>query len=196
MISLLSSAAGARGKPTQNAFIEAFNGRLRDECLDESRRHCLTDARRVIDAWREDYNVVRPHGRLVKLPLAPFAAATISPPQRGEAVRSPQGSAPRPVAPPRDRKPHPENRQKRKCRSYRRKKTAATILRLPLLSRSAGHSGAFRVGPRRARHRPDWLAEGASAKLALAAIRYPPEPAAFRPISRAHPSVHFRCPSR
>jgi len=90
----------APGKPTQNAYIEAFNGRLRDECLNESWFHSLSDARRVIEAWREDYNTVRPHGRLGKLPPSLFAAAAISPPQRGEALRSLQGFAPRPVAPP------------------------------------------------------------------------------------------------
>jgi hypothetical protein len=46
------------------------------------------------------YNTVRPHGRLGKLPPSLFAAATISASQRGEALRSLQGSAPRPVAPP------------------------------------------------------------------------------------------------
>ena len=90
----------APGKPTQNAFIEAFNGRLRDKCLNESWFHSLSEARRVIEAWREDYNTVRPHGRLGKLPPSLFAAATISPPQRGEALRSLLGSVPRPVASP------------------------------------------------------------------------------------------------
>jgi putative transposase len=52
------------GKPIQNAFIESFNGRLRDECLNESWFVSLADARGTIEAWRIDYNVARPHGGL------------------------------------------------------------------------------------------------------------------------------------
>jgi putative transposase len=90
----------APGKPTQNAFIEAFNGRLRDECLNESWFATLADARRIIEAWRTDYNTVRPHGRLGNLPPAIYATLSASAMQRGEALRSPEGFAPRPVAPP------------------------------------------------------------------------------------------------
>ena len=52
------------GKPIQNAFIESFNGRLRDECLNESWFVSLTDAQQTIEAWRVDYNVARPHSGL------------------------------------------------------------------------------------------------------------------------------------
>lgn len=52
------------GKPVQNAFIESFNGSLRDECLNLHWFQSLADARRVIEAWREDYNTVRPHSSL------------------------------------------------------------------------------------------------------------------------------------
>ena len=52
------------GKPIQNAFIESFNGRLRDECLNEQVFVSLDDARRKIEAWRQDYNRVRPHSAL------------------------------------------------------------------------------------------------------------------------------------
>lgn len=52
------------GKPVQNAFIESFNGRLRDECLNESWFTGLADARATIAAWRKDYNEVRPHSAL------------------------------------------------------------------------------------------------------------------------------------
>lgn len=52
------------GKPIQNAFAESFNGRLRDECLNESWFVSLTDARETIEAWRVDYNVARPHSGL------------------------------------------------------------------------------------------------------------------------------------
>ena len=54
----------APGKPTQNAFAESFNGRLRDECLNEHLFDGLNDARRIIEAWRIDYNTVRPHTSL------------------------------------------------------------------------------------------------------------------------------------
>jgi hypothetical protein len=54
----------APGKPQQNAFVESFNGRLRDECLNEHVFGSLVEARRLIEAWREDYNRVRPHGSL------------------------------------------------------------------------------------------------------------------------------------
>ena len=54
----------APGKPTQNAFVESFNGRLRDECLNEHLFDSLGDARRIIEAWRIDYNTTRPHTAL------------------------------------------------------------------------------------------------------------------------------------
>lgn len=52
------------GKPTQNAFIESFNGRLRDECLNEHDFVSLIDAQRKLSDWREHYNRHRPHGSL------------------------------------------------------------------------------------------------------------------------------------
>jgi putative transposase len=52
------------GKPIQNAFAESFNGRLRDECLNESWFVSLADAKQTIEAWRVDYNVARPHSGL------------------------------------------------------------------------------------------------------------------------------------
>jgi len=51
----------APGKPVQNAFVESFNGRCRDECLNEEVFANLTEARAVIERWRRDYNEVRPH---------------------------------------------------------------------------------------------------------------------------------------
>jgi putative transposase len=48
----------------QNAFIESFNGRFRDECLNEHGFLDLADAKATIEAWRLDYNAVRPHGQL------------------------------------------------------------------------------------------------------------------------------------
>ena len=52
------------GKPVDNTFIEAFHGRMRDECLNQSWFLSLPDARRTILAWRELYNTARPHRAL------------------------------------------------------------------------------------------------------------------------------------
>jgi putative transposase len=52
------------GKPVENAFIESFNGRLRDECLNVHQFVSLDDARRKIEVWRRDYNNDRPHSSL------------------------------------------------------------------------------------------------------------------------------------
>ena len=54
----------APGKPMQNGFVESFNGRLRDECLNETLFTSLAHARFVLAAWRHDYNTVRPHSKL------------------------------------------------------------------------------------------------------------------------------------
>ncbi len=64
----------APGKPTQNAFVESFNGRLRDECLNEHLFDSLGDARRIIEAWRIDYNTTRPHTALGGLAPLTYAA--------------------------------------------------------------------------------------------------------------------------
>jgi putative transposase len=61
------------GKPVQNAYIESFNGRLRDECLNANWFTSLSDARRKIETWRQDYNEQRPHSSLNYLPPADFA---------------------------------------------------------------------------------------------------------------------------
>jgi putative transposase len=61
------------GKPVQNAYIESFNGRLRDECLNANWFTSLSDARRKIETWRRDYNEQRPHSSLNYLPPAEFA---------------------------------------------------------------------------------------------------------------------------
>ena len=64
------------GKPTDNAFntfIEAFNGRLRQECLNENWFLSLEDAREKIESWRRDYNGDRPHGSLGNLTPVEFA---------------------------------------------------------------------------------------------------------------------------
>ena len=56
------------GKPTDNAFIEAFNGRLRAECLNAHWFLTLADARKKLEDWRKDYNEVRPHGAIGNRP--------------------------------------------------------------------------------------------------------------------------------
>ncbi len=64
-----------RGKPTQNAFAESFNGRLRDECLNESWFVSLADAQATIEAWRVDYMEARPHRGLADRTPSEFARA-------------------------------------------------------------------------------------------------------------------------
>ena len=61
------------GKPAQNAYAESFNGRLRDECLNANWFTSLSDARRKIETWRQDYNQQRPHSSLDYLAPAEFA---------------------------------------------------------------------------------------------------------------------------
>lgn len=62
------------GKPSDNAFIEAFNSRLRQECLNASWFLSMVDARQRIDEWRSDYNHHRPHSALGNLTPSAFAA--------------------------------------------------------------------------------------------------------------------------
>jgi len=52
------------GRPTQNCYIESFNGKFRDECLNEHWFETLAEARRIIERWRQDYNDCRPHSSL------------------------------------------------------------------------------------------------------------------------------------
>jgi putative transposase len=83
------------GKPVQNAFIESFNSRLRDECLNEHLFGSLAQAREIIEAWRDDYNCVRPHSSLGALTPMEFAA------QQGDGPpEQALGSASRPLVPP------------------------------------------------------------------------------------------------
>jgi putative transposase len=63
------------GKPTQNGFIESFNGRFRDECLNEHWFGDILHAREVINDWRQNYNECRPHSSLNYLTAAEFAAS-------------------------------------------------------------------------------------------------------------------------
>jgi len=63
------------GKPVDNAFIESFNGKFRDECLNEHWFRDLTDARETIETWRHDYNDVRPHSALGNRTPTEFATS-------------------------------------------------------------------------------------------------------------------------
>jgi putative transposase len=75
------------GKPVQNAFVESFNSKLRDECLNEHVFLTLAEARKTIEAWRLDYNHCRPHSSLGALTPTEFAALKgqeTLPPQEGE----------------------------------------------------------------------------------------------------------------
>ena len=61
------------GKPTRNAFVESFNGKFREYCLDLNWFASIDDARAIIDTWRKHYNHVRPHRSLGRIPPAVFA---------------------------------------------------------------------------------------------------------------------------
>jgi len=61
------------GKPTDNAFVESFNGTFRDECLNAHRFESIGDARVIVESWRVEYNESRPHRALGEVPPAEFA---------------------------------------------------------------------------------------------------------------------------
>ena len=60
------------GKPVENAFIESFNGRLRDECLNVHQFVALAEAQHILETWRLDYNQCRPHSSLGHLTSKEF----------------------------------------------------------------------------------------------------------------------------
>jgi putative transposase len=68
----------APGKPMQNGFVESFNGRLRDECLNERLFTSYRHTRNSIEEWRIDYNVNRPHTSLDGLTPSEFATRSRS----------------------------------------------------------------------------------------------------------------------
>ena len=76
----------APGKPTQNAFIESFNGRLRDELLNETLFRSLPHARVALESWRRDYNQSRPHSGLGWQSPAEFAANLAAPSAQRDAT--------------------------------------------------------------------------------------------------------------
>ena len=83
------------GKPTDNAFIEAFNGRLRAECLNVHWFMTLVDAQDKLEEWRQDYNEVRPHGAIgnkVPISLMKPIGETSSPMTRCSTMRHLSGA--------------------------------------------------------------------------------------------------------
>ncbi len=68
----------APGKPQQNAFVESFNGGLRDELLNETLFSSLEHARELLAEWQDDYNTVRPHSGIGNLPPSTYASLTAS----------------------------------------------------------------------------------------------------------------------
>jgi putative transposase len=77
------------GKPMQNPYVESFNGKLRDECLNEHWFVSVMDARHITGVWRMDYNRTRPHSSLGNRTPEEFAAGLASP---GGAVSPPWGA--------------------------------------------------------------------------------------------------------
>jgi putative transposase len=69
------------GKPTDNAFAESFNGRFRDECLNQHWFASLEEARQIVEAWRVEYNTERPHRSLQQQTPAAVEAAWAQPPE-------------------------------------------------------------------------------------------------------------------
>lgn len=86
------------GKPSQNGYIESFNGKLRDECLNEHWFMSVDDARKLIEAWRVEYNTERPHSSLGGLTPEAYATAELptalrhsSDEQSGPILAAPEG---------------------------------------------------------------------------------------------------------
>jgi putative transposase len=88
----------APGKPTQNAFVESFNGRMRDELLNETLFTSLAHARQKIAIWAHDYNTGRPHSSLGYATPAAFAADLKK--QGAASLRVAGGYAAQPLASP------------------------------------------------------------------------------------------------
>jgi putative transposase len=63
----------------ENAYVESFNGRFRDECLNEHWFQTMAHAKQVIESWRNEYNTERPHSSLGDLTPEQFAAKVPSP---------------------------------------------------------------------------------------------------------------------
>ena len=72
------------GKPMQNGHVESFNGKIRDECLNEHWFSDLEEVRQIVEQWRQDYNEQRPHSALGNQTPREFALAAASPPRGAE----------------------------------------------------------------------------------------------------------------
>ena len=90
----------APGKPQQNAFVESFSGRLRDELLNETLFTSLKHVREALAIWKADYYTVRPHSALGNLPPVIYAKLSAPEMQRDGALRYVGGFAPHPVESP------------------------------------------------------------------------------------------------
>ena len=91
------------GKPVQNAYIESFNRRLRDECLNEYWFMSLPLARTIVESWWDDYNALRPHSALGNQTPQEFAQQVARTPSRILGILGPnpggRPSRPRPASP-------------------------------------------------------------------------------------------------
>ena len=87
------------GKPQQNAFVESFHGRLRDELLNKTLFTSLAHARAMLAAWKHDYNTSRPHSGLGWLTPSEFANHSAPSKQWPSGAAQPEGSAPMAIAP-------------------------------------------------------------------------------------------------
>jgi putative transposase len=74
-MTLMQTAYIEPGSPWENPFVESFNGRLRDELLNIEEFGSITEARVIIEDWRNEYNTYRPHSALGGLTPAEYAAS-------------------------------------------------------------------------------------------------------------------------
>src|ERR1700693_3619829 len=82
------------GKPNENAYIESFNGKFRDECLNEHWLITLAHARSVIEAWRIEYNTERPHSSLGNLTPEEFATSRLTQGEQGVSLPADSNAIP------------------------------------------------------------------------------------------------------
>lgn len=83
----------AQGTPLQNGFVESFNGRMRDECLNEHLFDTLRHARNLVAAWQTDFNHHRPHSSRAGMTPAEYATHRLFPDRILTASRFPLAEA-------------------------------------------------------------------------------------------------------
>ena len=130
------------GKPMQNGFAESFNGKFRDECLNDHWFLNLTEAREIIESWRHDYNHFRPHSSLNYQTPAEFAAKhkaikneslkKIIPPRGNKPGAPDNQKARKPITT--QKKPHPDNCLNNGGRSLRSAVRLTVPLERPLIA--------------------------------------------------------------